>query len=148
MKLSPKYLNEALRHIALAERITYQTYPLVKDNKLFLKILEELNKSAINLVNANYKKTFFNKEIKPEKIKKIIRILSEMNINKQDINLVLEIIMINQKHKSSAIEFSKNDKIVIMMDNLQTIILDINKIKNYIRIVKKLYIKSMSELDK
>lgn len=148
MKNSNNYLNEALRHITLAERISSQTYPLVEDNKLFLKILEELNKSIINIVNAAYKTTFFKKEISQEKIKKINKILSKMNLNKQDIDTIQEILRLNQYHKSSAVEFSRKNKIVIMNDNIETITLDIHKIREYLRIVKKLYIKLMSELDK
>lgn len=137
-----KHLDEALRHINIAERITYSTFPLINDKKLLLKVLEEIQKSIINSINILNKNVLFTIEIKPEKNIKIIKILKKSNFQNDDIKKVIKILEINKKHKESAIEFVRKEKVVIMMDNLQLLTLDINGIKDYIKLAKKLYIKA------
>ncbi len=159
-----KHLNESLMHINIAERLT-STYKLVEDKKLLLKALEEIQKSIINSLNILNKNILFSRKIK--KIKKnflhrnflgcskatlprrgdfqlsnIIKILKKSNFQTEDINKVMKILDINDKHKKSALEFSRKEKIVIMMDNLNILTLDMNEIKDYIKLAKKLYIKA------
>jgi len=142
MNKNLKYLNEALRHYIIAERMTYSTFSLINDKKLLLKVLEEIQKSIINSINILNKNILFLKEIKPEMNKKIIKILKKSNFENDDIEKVIKILEINKKHKESAIEFVRKEKVVIMMDNLKLLTLDINEIKEYIKLAKKIYIKA------
>ncbi len=128
-------------HINVAERLT-SAYKLVEDKKLLLKVLEEIQKSIINSLNILNKNILFNKTIIPKKRKKIIKILKKSNFQTEDIKKVMKILLINDQHKKSALEFRKKEKIVIMMDNLNILTLDINEIKDYIKLAKKLYIKA------
>lgn len=45
-------LEQAKKHIQTADHLAYITFPFIKENKLLLKILEELNSSILNIMNA------------------------------------------------------------------------------------------------
>lgn len=137
-----KCLNEALRHINIAEHMTFMTFPLINEKILLLKILEEIQKSIINSINILNKAVLFKREIKPENYQKIIKIMKKSDFQNNNIKKVMKILEINKKHRESALEFSRKEKVVIMLDNLQLLTLDINEIKEYIRLAKKLYIKA------
>lgn len=140
-----KYLNEALRRLNTADHLAYSTFPLVNDKKLLLKILEEIHKSIMNSINSINKN--FKKEIKSENIIKIKKNLKKLQLKPEQIKSILEIIEMHEKHKTSAMEFTRKERAVIMLNNLKTITLDINKIKEYISIAKIIYIKAGMDIN-
>ena len=75
-------------------------------------------------------------------IKNFIKLSHNYNINPKEIKKILEIIEINNIHKNSAMEFVRGQKVVIMQDDLELIVLDMPKIKEYLNLSKKLYVKS------
>ena len=78
-------------------------------------------------------------------MKKIRRYSAErptlLNNAPQEIKKILDVIEINDKHKNSAMEFARKDKVVIMLDDLKTHTLDIQKIKEYLSLTKSLFIR-------
>jgi len=62
-------------------------------------------------------------------------------LNNEQIKKIKEILELNKKHKQSAMEFVKKDKIVILSDSLKTQILNIQTIKQYLLIAKELLMK-------
>jgi len=146
MDKKQEYLDLSLKHLQIADHMAYVTYPLVKEKKLLLKIFDEMYKSVINLVCAslifeNKKKNIkFNKDLK-ENMKIFIKLSKNYRITSEEIKKMSELIEINYKHKTSAMEFSRKENVVMMMDNLDTFSLDIRKIKEYITLSKSLYLK-------
>lgn len=146
MDKKQEHLDTSLKHLQIADHIAYVTFPLVNEKKLLLKIFEEIHKSLINLITAilifehkkNTIKLYKNNE---ENIKNFIKVSKNYNINQDEINKIIEILEINEKHKTSAIEFARKDKVVIMLDNLKTHTLDIEKIKEYLSLTKSLFIR-------
>jgi len=146
MQTKQKYLTESLRHIEIADHITYVTFPLVNEKKLLLKIFEEIHKSVISLIFASLTYENRKRKIKLYKdnnknLKNFIKISNNYNIKKEEIKKIIEIIEINSRHKTSAIEFSRKDKVIIMQDDLKIMALDIQKIKEYLGLCKALFIK-------
>ncbi len=142
MNKNQKYLSEALKHINIADHMAYKTFPLINNEKILLKALEEIQKSIISSINIFNKNILLSKEIKPQKHRRIIKILKKSNFEDNEIKKIIKILEINKKHKESAIEFTRNKKLVIMSDNLQILTLSINEIKDYIKLAKKLYLKA------
>lgn len=137
-----KYLDEALRHLSIAEHITYSTFPLVNDKKLLLKILEQIYKSLINLINAAL--LLKNKRIVKNNKKNLIRFLKLKrfyNIKEEEIKKIIEIIEISNRHRMSAMEFPRKENIVIMLDNLRTITMGIKKIKEYLSLIRSIFVR-------
>ena len=67
-----KFLDSALNHLTIADHMAYHTYPLVKDNKLLLKIFLSTHKSIICSINSMSKDHIFKKKIDSRELKKII----------------------------------------------------------------------------
>src|SRR3989344_2557202 len=92
-------LNQSIRHLQVADHMTYVTYPLINEKRLLLKKIQE-------------------------------------------------IIEISNRHKESAMEFVRNEKIVILSNSLGTKILDIQQVKGYLLIAKELLLKVNQRMDK
>jgi hypothetical protein len=137
------YFNESVRSLQIADHMTYVTYPLVNEKKLLLKILDEIYKSVTYSINAilyfnyykNKSKVFLNNN---DNLKEFLEKQSFNLLNKNQLNKIKEIVEVHNKHKLSAIEFVKNNKVVIMSDNLNIHALDIQKIKEYLLVTKEL----------
>lgn len=146
------YFNESVKSLQIADHMAYVTYPLVNEKKLLLKILDEIYKSIIYSINAVLncnsliKKTKLFKNSK-ENINEFFENHANNLLNKNQINKIQELIEIHDKHKQSAIEFTKNNKIVIMSDNLGIDTLDIQKIKEFLLTAKEL-LKIVHDMDK
>lgn len=144
-------LSKAVRHIQIADHMAYVTYPLVNDKRLILKIFEETHESIINLIIAAVDYETFSKDLEilkndEEKIKRFFSIYSRNYLTGEQIIQIKEIIEINQKHRQSAVEFVRKDKIVIMLDNLKTHSLDIRIIKSYLLTAKEFLMKVNSRM--
>jgi len=126
-----------------------------KKNKIKLYIDNEENVKNYELkpgecrVLDHYKNAFSSSGSKSQNmrkehfcdIKNFVKLSQNYNINPEEIKKILDIIEINNKHKNSAMEFSRKEHVVIMLDNLNTYSLDIQKIKEYLALAKSLYIR-------
>jgi len=143
-----KFLIDAVKSMRIADHMTYVTYPLMNEKRLFIKILEEIYKTVINGIKTiiNYEETseiadsltadsdyinyFFAKNYQ-----------KKYNFTNLQIKGIKEIIGINEKHKKSSVEFVKKDKIVIMSDNLKVEALNIRLIKEHLLLIKEFLMK-------
>ena len=137
-------LQEAIRSLQIADHMTYITFPLINEQRLLLKIFDEIHKSVINCINAilNYEYLYKRIQLYTDN-KENIKIFADKcaktySLNNEQIKKIFEIINLNKKHKQSAMEFVKKEKIVILSDNLKTQTLDIHKIKEYLLLAKEL----------
>lgn len=151
MEKYKKDLMEALRHLRIADHMTYVTFPLVNEHRLLLKIFDEIYLSIINCVNCvlNYESLY--KRIRlyssfNENFNTFIRISKNYDLSDEQIKSIKEIVELNRKHKSSAMEFVKQKKIVIMSDNLGIQVLDLIIIKKYLLLAKELMVKTRDRI--
>jgi len=130
-------LEKAKKNLQMADHLTYMTFPLVKENKLLLKVLDELYLSVFNTINSILQYEYLYKRIQlykdpRENFRTFRKIAARYNIKEEQLNKLIEILSIGEKHKKSPFEFIKNNKIVIMSDNLKTETLTIEKIKAFL----------------
>jgi len=135
-------LEKAAASIRIADHILYVTYPLINEKKLILKALEEVYNSLLNIINAILQYDYIWKRIKlysnpqdnfetfKEKCSK------RYNITEQELSQLLEIFKIMQSHKKSPMEFLRQNKIIIMSDNLTTFTISHEKVKSYLFLSK------------
>ena len=139
-----KNLQQAVRSLQIADHMTYVTYPLVGERRLLLKIFDEIYKSIINCINAILNYEYLYKKIKlyqnnGDNLSTFTdKCAKWYNLSNQQIKKIKEIIELNKRHKESAMEFVRRDKIVILNDNLGTQLLDIKLIKEYLLLAKEL----------
>lgn len=137
-------LQQAIRSLQIADHMTYVTFPLVNEHRLLLKIFDEIYKSIINCINAILNYEYLYKRIQlyannGENIRTFTnKCAKTYNLNNEQIKKILEILELNKKHKQSAMEFVKKDRVVILSDSLNTQTLDVHKIKQYLLLAKEL----------
>jgi len=145
--MSEKYLEslqKAIKGLQIADHMAYVTYPVVNDKRLLLKILDQVYESLIHIINAILQHDYLFKKIQLYKdAKSNFRIFSEKcapryDISKEQVIEILDALSIAEKHRKSPLEFARKDKVVIMSDNLKTSIIDIDRIKKYLILSKKL----------
>ncbi|MFH1359125.1 MAG: hypothetical protein ABIH37_04505 [archaeon] len=141
-----KNLQDAVKHLKIADHMTYVTFPLVNEHRLLLKIFDEIYLSIVFCVNTILNYEYLYKRIKlysdyDSNLDTFIKVAKNYSLSNEQIKRIKEIINLNKKHKKSAIEFVKRDKVVIMSDNLGTQVLDLVVIKQYLLLAKELLMK-------
>jgi|SRR3989338_1047224 len=137
-------LEKANQHFKIADHIAYVTYPLVKDQKLAVSILENLNQSALSAIDAlmHYERLYKriglfpdNFEIKMQLFK--TKIAPQYNIDRSHIVLLEELRQLALERKESKIEFLRKDRYVFCNNDYSKIKeLTIEKLKTYINQLK------------
>ena len=130
---------QANKYLKNADHLLNMTYPLIKDVKLLVSILDNLDKS---LQYALYSFLYYDYVYK-----KIISIPSSFsdkfdlfkrksaikyNINLDTIKLIREVHETMQIHKKSPVEFERNNKFVICSSTYRMRTISIEEIKKYI----------------
>jgi len=148
MEIFQENLKQAIKSLKIADHMTYVTFPLVNEHRLLTKIFDEIYKSIINCINSILNYEYYYKRIRLYQdnndnlntfTEKIARSYS---LNNEQIKKIKEIIDLNKRHKQSAMEFVKQEKVIILSDNLHTKTIDIRKIKEYLLLAKELLIKT------
>lgn len=135
-------LEKALKHLNVADHIIYITYPIIRDKRLLLKSLDSIYETIINLINAILQYEYLWKRIQLSKNPKENfetfknKSLNRLGMSLLEINQILEILSLIEKHKKSPIEFQRKERIVIMSDNLQINTIDTEKMKIYLNLTK------------
>ncbi len=146
-------LKDAIRSLQIADHMAYVTFPLVREQRLLLKIFDEIYKSIINCINAILNYEYLYKRINLYKSNKdnlqtfTEKCAKNYSLNNEQIKKIKEILEINQKHKRSAMEFVKKDRIIILSNTLKTQIIDIQVIKQYLLLAKELLMKINAKIE-
>lgn len=131
-------LEKSEKTIQTADHLLYVTYPLVKDKRLLLKILTEIKKGVANCINAILQYEYLHARIKLSSnpklnFKKFLeKCCPRYNISENEIKRILKLFEIVEKHKASPFEFVKEDKIVILSDNMDSEIITLEKVKEFL----------------
>ena len=146
MEQHEKDLKEAVRHLQIADHMTYVTFPLINEHRLLLKIFDEIYNSIINCVNSILNYEYLYKRIQlydnhGDNLDTFVRIAKDYELSNEQVKRIREVIDLNKKHKQSAMEFVRRDKVVIMSDSLSTKVLDLRIIKEYLLLAKELMVR-------
>ena len=136
-------LKEANLLFQRADHMLYITYPLIKDNKLIVSILDNLSNSLIKAMEAVLYYERMNKRVEmfPDSFEVKFDIFKEKcaeryNIEREHLLLIKDLKKISDERKKSKMEFIKKEKYVICSNNYSTRILTIDKVKEYLNTSK------------
>ena len=141
-------LYEAEKAINKIDHIIYVTYPLVKDKRLLLKILVETKIAMAKLINTILQYEYLYKRVRlfkspKENLKVFVnKCAPRYNITQDEVQLVLELFDIVEKHKNSPFEFRKDEKIVILSENSQPKVIIFDNTKQFLRVAKQILSKT------
>jgi len=137
--------NNALR---TADHMIYVTFPLIKEKRLLVKILDEIYESIKNILNAILLQENFagritlNKDTKTNFIIFGEKCAPRYNISQEELSEIIEISRLIEQHKKSPLEFVRKDKFVIMSENLHTETITLDKLKDWLFIAKDIFRKA------
>ena len=119
--------------------MTYVTYPLIKETKLLLNIINNLNLALLNCMYAfllyerYYKRTMGIPDNLKGKLDLLLHLGIRYGIKREDIDLIKGINEIVEAHKKSPIEFTRKEKFVIFNNSYSSYkSVDIDSVKKYI----------------
>ncbi len=134
----------AEKKIQVADHMIYVTFPLIKDKRLLLKILQEIKNAVMNCISSIlqyeylYKRIILYKNAKSNFKIFIEKCAPRYQITKEEINLILELFDFIEKHRESPFEFIKDDKVIILSNSLNPKTLTIEKTKEFLMLVKSI----------
>ena len=134
--------RKAFNNFKAADHLTYITLPLLKDTRLILTVLENLNLSLINGMNSilEYERLYRRISALPENLDlrlDIFKVVGKRhNVTEEELNLIRSIKNILERHKNSPVEFSRPGKFVICADDFKIKTVSVEEIKQYLILAK------------
>jgi len=144
--------DAAKKKIMIADHMLTITFPLVKDPKLLLAILENVFLAQTNAMSSvlEYERLF--KRVPPfhdtfdSKLNMFqYKIMPRFKIDPVYLKAMKDIRSVIVGHKQSPVEFARKDKFVICSNDYQMKTLNISDVKKYIVLTKK-FVKEMEIL--
>lgn len=154
MEKYQEYLQQAERKIKTADHLIYMTFPIVQDKKMFLTVLSEVNNAVLLIMDSILQHDYLYKQIELSKDAKTnfrtftTKCAQSYNINDNELTIIIEILSLAEAHRKSAMEFLKNDKVIILSDTLQPQTLSLEKIKQFLIVTKEIFLKTSQKLIK
>tara|TARA_Y100000310_G_C20373496_1_gene664640 strand:- start:233 stop:739 length:507 start_codon:yes stop_codon:yes gene_type:complete len=148
---------EELRDIAgkkiqIADHMLTMTYPMVKDPKLLLAVMENIFLALTNSIGSllhyeriykrvpPFQDTFVSKfNVFRQKCQK------RLNIDNEAILMVQEIKEIILQHKKSPVEFTRNNSFIICSEDYRMKTITLEKMKNYI-LKSRLFVQNINNI--
>jgi len=143
-------IQEAQKTIQVIDHMIYVTYPLIKDKKILTKLLTETKNVITNCINSILQYEYLYKRItlyqNPKTNFKTFKVqcAPKYKITKEEISSIIKLFELVEKHKQSTIEFLKNEKVIILSENLKTETITIEKIKEFFNLSKELMKKTLA----
>jgi hypothetical protein len=137
-------LEEARRMIKTSDHMIYVTYPILKENRLLIRILEQINNAIFQIVSTIMQHEYAYKRIKIYNDSRInietfeTKCAPRYGISKEYIEGIKQILVLMEKHKRSPMEFVRQNKFIIMSDNLETDNVTLDRLKFFLAIAKDL----------
>ena len=148
------FLDKAESSLRTIDHLVYITYPLIKENRLLKKILEQIYESATIIIEAILQYEYMYKRIKLYQDKKqnfeifTNKCAARFNITQEEVVVLKELFNLMEKHKESSFEFTRKDKLVIMSNNLKTESVGLEQVKKYLNILKIILKKAKTLINK
>lgn len=141
-------LDRANRSLKTADHLAYVTYPLLKDTKLVVAILENIHIALTLSVEAmiEYDRTFKRIMSIPPDFQSRLELFKRSsapryNIEREHVAMISEINGIMETRKKGMMEFIKNDRLVVCGTDFRTKTVDIEKSKAYVNNAKRYMLK-------
>jgi hypothetical protein len=137
-------LEDAKRMIKIADHMIYVTFPILKENRLLIRILEQINNAIFTIVNTIMQHEYAYKRIKIYNDTRInletfeSKCAVRYGIAKEYIEGIKQVLLLMEKHKKSPMEFVRQNKFIIMSENLETDNVTVDRLKFFLAIAKDL----------
>jgi len=137
-------LNKAIKELKIADHILYVTYHIVHDKRLLLKSLDQEYEALMSIINAILQYDYLWKRIRLYQDPKLnfdtfINSCSRRyGLTDKEINEIKDFLSVVEMHKKSPMEFMRREKVVIMSDGLKSTVVDYEKLKYFLEMIKRI----------
>ena len=136
-------LEKAYKDLKTADHMIYVTYPILKEKRLLSKILEGIDSVVRNIIKAILQHEFEFKRIKlysdPHANFKIFEgSCADRYGMREQMETIQEILTLAEKHKECSMEFVRNNKMILLSDDLRTESITLEKLKMYVGTAKEI----------
>jgi len=134
-------IKESERHLKIADHMAYVTLIILKENRMIIKILEEIYLCTTGIMKALLQYEFALKRIPLYKnpqlnLKTFKQKISPKYFSEEELRAILTILELQRNHKESHVEFVRKDKFVMLIGDRYEV-LTIEKIRGFLSILKK-----------
>ena len=135
---------KAERSLKIADHMLFVTYPLIKDDKLLMSILENIFLAFTNSMGAvlYYERLF--KRIPPfhdnyeSKLKLFVhRVMPTYNIDRRFVDAAGKVRDLLVERKTAPVEFIKNGKFIICSQDYQMRAISVDMLKGFVQVAKE-----------
>lgn len=115
-------LKNAKQHFEIADHMAYVSFVILKENRLLVKILNELYLSSTHLIKAMLKYEADRGKIKLYtdsiiNFKTFKERVSDKYLTREELKNLLMILQLERQHKDSPMEFVRKNTFVIMIED-------------------------------
>lgn len=130
-------IENARKSMKTADHLLYMTYPLIQENRLFIKIFELVCEAIKDSVQALLQYEYMWKRLQLSgsftvDFETIRQRHTKYGLTNKELTTADEIFKLSERHKKSPIEFVRKERFVIMTDNLRVSEINLRKLKEYI----------------
>lgn len=134
---------EAKRLLRIADHMVYITYPVLKEQRLLIKILEQINTALKKTIVAILDHEYVNKRIQKFDDPKVnfdtfVGLAESYGIGQSHISIIKKVSGIIELHNKSPLEFIRKDAFIIMTDNLKTEQITLERVKIFLKSSKQI----------
>lgn len=129
----------AKKKLQLADHILTMTYPVVKDSRLLLGVVENLFLSLSYAMSSilHYELVFKRIPAFPDDFAAKLELfrdkcMNKYKIDKEHVMLIQDMKEIIVSHKKSPVEFRRKDRLIICDDSYRTRVISVNELKGSI----------------
>lgn len=147
-------LSEAEGKLRTLDHMAYVTFPLIKDKRLLLKIVQDTKEVIAKCITSVLQYEYLCKRVALHKDSwENMRTFTERccpryGITRQETDLILKLFDFVEKHRQSPLEFMKNGKVVIVSENSRTVTLTVEMAKEFLLLAKTILKKIMENIEK
>jgi len=137
-------MQNAISKLRIADHIVYTTYPLIKDKRLLLKALDSIYESLVFTINAILQYDYLHNKINLSNNPKenfdifLTKSSKTYGITTEELRAIIDFFRLAEAHKKSPMEFTRQEKIIILSENLKTSSLDLDKMRLYLNLGRKM----------
>ena len=148
MELYQNHYKKAVNFFKSADHLIYVTFPVIKDVKLIITVLNNIYFALIHGMDAAleyeryYKRVLplaNNFELRLDVFKK--RVVGRYGFANQEAEFIAEIKMLMDERKEASMEFSRSGKFIICSENYRIKTVSVEEIKKYLSTTKNFLIK-------
>ena len=147
-----EYLAEAQKIVSIIDHMFFVSYPLVQDKKILIKVITESKKAIANCINAILQYEYLFKRITlyqdPHLNMRTFTLKSapRYSISDSEIQLINELFEIVKLHEQSPMTFTRQEKIVILSDDMRPKIITIEKAREFLLLSKNILQKTKQNI--